>query len=134
VWLIETVVRRELSRDRHRSIILIWNKLASKQIWPFSPEAAYIESQVVAPMTLLAYHKKPVESEMTAEAFERHYSVIELAEMWSLSERTIRRMFDGEVGVVNWGHAGIRRKRGYQTLRIPESVMLRVYRRIRKAS
>jgi hypothetical protein len=30
------------------------------------------------------------------------------------------------------GHASIRRKRAYQTLRIPESVMLRVYQRIRK--
>jgi transcriptional regulator GlxA family with amidase domain len=84
-------------------------------------------------MTLLAYHKKPVLSEMTTEAFERHFSVLELADMWSLSERTIRRMFEGEEGVVNWAHAGSRRKRHYQTLRIPESVMLRVYRRIRKA-
>jgi len=84
-------------------------------------------------MTLLAYHKKPVQSETTTEAFERHFSVLELAEMWSLSERTIRRMFEGEEGVVNWAHAESRRKRRYQTLRIPESVMLRVYQRIRKA-
>ena len=83
-------------------------------------------------MTLLSYHKKPVQSATTTEAFEKHYSVIEIARMWSLSERTIRRIFDGEEGVVNWGHAGIRRKRAYQTLRIPESVMLRVYQRIRK--
>jgi transcriptional regulator GlxA family with amidase domain len=92
-------------------------------------------------MTLLAYppkpvrsdQKMPVQSETTATAFERHYSVLEMAAMWSLSERTIRRMFDGEEGVVNWGHSGMRRKRAYQTLRIPESVMLRVYQRIRKA-
>lgn len=84
-------------------------------------------------MTLLSYHKKPVQSETTTEAFERHFSVLELAEMWSLSERTIRRMFEGEEGVVNWAHAESRRKRHYQTLRIPESVMLRVYQRIRKA-
>jgi transcriptional regulator GlxA family with amidase domain len=84
-------------------------------------------------MTLLAYHKKPVRSETTTEAFERHFSVLDLAEMWSLSERTIRRMFEGEEGVVNWAHTESRRKRRYQTLRIPESVMLRVYQRIRKA-
>jgi transcriptional regulator GlxA family with amidase domain len=84
-------------------------------------------------MTLLSYHKKPVQSETATEAFERHYSVLELAEMWSLSERTIRRMFEGEEGVVNWARAAGRYKRHYQTLRIPESVMLRVYQRIRKA-
>jgi transcriptional regulator GlxA family with amidase domain len=84
-------------------------------------------------MTLLSYHKKLVLSETATEAFERHYSVIELAEMWSLSERTICRMFDGEEGVVNWAHTENRRKRHYQTLRIPESVMLRVYQRLRKA-
>ena len=83
-------------------------------------------------MTLLSYHKKPVQSATTTEAFEKHYSVIEIARMWSLSERTIRRIFDGEEGVVNWGHASIRRRRAYQTLRIPESVMQRVYQRIRK--
>jgi hypothetical protein len=61
------------------------------------------------------------------------YSILKIAEMWSLSERTIRRMFEGEKGAVNWGRAKSRRKRCYQTLRIPESVMLRVYQRIRKA-
>jgi transcriptional regulator GlxA family with amidase domain len=83
-------------------------------------------------MRLLSHTKKPVQS-VTAEAFEKHYSILEIAEMWSLSERTIRRMFEGEEGVVNWGRAESRRKRCYQTLRIPESVMLRVYQRIRKA-
>lgn len=81
-------------------------------------------------MTLLFDHKKPVQTATAREAFERHYSVIEIATMWSLSERTVRRMFDGEEGVVNWAHAN-RRKRRYQTLRIPESVMLRVYQRIK---
>jgi transcriptional regulator GlxA family with amidase domain len=88
-------------------------------------------------MTLLSYVKKPVQSasanEVAAQAFERHYSVLDVAQMWSLSERTIRRMFDGEEGVVNWARAEGRYKRHYQTLRIPESVMLRVYQRIRKA-
>jgi transcriptional regulator GlxA family with amidase domain len=69
-------------------------------------------------MTLLSSSKKPVQSVTATEAFERHYSILELAEMWSLSERTIRRMFDGEEGVMNWAHAESRRKRRYQTLRI----------------
>lgn len=90
-------------------------------------------------MTLPSHDKKPVQFVAT-EAFEKHYSVLEIAKMWSLSERTIRRMFDGEEGVLHWkngegtGRRSYRAKRGYQTLRIPESVMMRVYQRIRAAS
>lgn len=62
-------------------------------------------------------------------AFERHYSVRELAVLWDLSERTIRRMFAGEPGVVEWGQSETRLKRPYRTLRIPESVAHRVHRR-----
>jgi hypothetical protein len=66
--------------------------------------------------------------------FEKHYSVKELATLWNLSDRTIRRMFVGEPGVVEWGTCETRMKRGYKTLRIPESVARAVYRRLRKAS
>jgi hypothetical protein len=65
-------------------------------------------------------------------AFEKHYSVKELANLWNLSDRTIRRMFVGEPGVVEWGTCERRMKRAYKTLRIPESVALRVHRRLRK--
>jgi hypothetical protein len=66
--------------------------------------------------------------------FERHYSVKELAELWNLSVRTIRRMFIGEPGVVEWGTCETRMKRGYKTLRIPESVARRVHRKLQRAS
>jgi hypothetical protein len=66
--------------------------------------------------------------------FEKHYSVKELATLWNLSDRTIRRMFLGEPGVVEWGTCETRMKRGYKTLRVPESVAQRVYRRLRRAS
>ena len=66
--------------------------------------------------------------------FEKHYSVRELANLWNLSDRTIRRMFVGEPGVVEWGACERRMKRAYKTLRIPESVARRVHRRLRKAS
>ena len=36
-------------------------------------------------------------------ALERHYSVQELVALWGFSEKTIRRMFNGEPGVVEWG-------------------------------
>lgn len=72
--------------------------------------------------------KKPVRSVSgDSIALERHYSVLQIAEMWSLSEKTVRRMFEKEEGVLLWGSPETRRKRGYITLRIPESVMLRVH-------
>jgi hypothetical protein len=49
--------------------------------------------------------------------------------MWTLSEKTIRRMFDEEPGVLQWGSPETRRKRGYQTLPIPESILLRVHQK-----
>jgi predicted transcriptional regulator len=73
--------------------------------------------------------KKPVQSVgHAALRLERHYSVGEIAERRGLSEKTIRRMFENEEGVLQWGSPKTRRKRGYITLRIPESVMLRVHR------
>lgn len=82
------------------------------------------------------YIKKPVQGTgNTALGLERHYSVGEIAERWGLSEKTIRRMFENEEGVLQWGSPETRRKRGYITLRIPESVMLRVHRqRTQRAS
>ena len=65
---------------------------------------------------------------------ERHYSVAELAKVWKLSENTIRRMFESEPGVLRWGKSEKRFSRRYVTLRIPESVVLRVHRQLRAAS
>lgn len=64
---------------------------------------------------------------------EKHYSLAELAHLWNLSEKTIRRMFEKEPGVLQWGKVESRSKRGYTTLRIPESIALRVHRRLRIA-
>jgi hypothetical protein len=49
--------------------------------------------------------------------------------MWALSEKTVRRMFEDEEGVLQWGSPETRRKRGYITLRIPESVLHRVHQK-----
>jgi AraC-like DNA-binding protein len=72
-------------------------------------------------------------SSPASAAFERHYSVGELAQLWGLSERTIRRIFNSEPGVFRWESTETRFKRGYTTLRIPESVVQRVHRKLRKA-
>jgi len=41
-------------------------------------------------------------------------------------------MFEQEEGVLQWGSPETRRKRGYITLRIPESVLIRVHQKREK--
>lgn len=67
-------------------------------------------------------------------AREKHYSVSEISKLWALSEKTIRRIFEREPGVISWGSEEGRHKRGYRTLRMPESIFIRVHRKLRRAS
>lgn len=67
-------------------------------------------------------------------ANEKHYSVIEIAKLWALSEKTVRKIFEREPGVIQWGTEESLHKRAYRTLRVPETVLHRVHRRLRKAS
>lgn len=57
---------------------------------------------------------------------ERHYSVSEVANLWALSRDSVRRLFRREPGVLAMGDK-------YVTLRIPESVLKRVHRRLSNA-
>jgi hypothetical protein len=61
---------------------------------------------------------------------EPHYSVERVAEMWDLSRDSVRRLFLDEPGVLRISRPGSRYKRTYRTLRIPETVVNRVYRRL----
>jgi hypothetical protein len=62
---------------------------------------------------------------------ERHYSVSEIAALWNLSADKVRRLFEDEPGVLVFGDAQPRYgRRRHRTLRIPESVAERVYRRM----
>jgi hypothetical protein len=61
-------------------------------------------------------------------ALERHYTVFELAQMWNVSHMTIRRMFESEPGVLIFGSDETRYGRRRTTMRIPESVAIRVHR------
>jgi hypothetical protein len=63
-------------------------------------------------------------------AFERHFSVQEIAKMWGLGVDLIRRLFANEEGIVRIAHPETLHKRGYCTLRIPESVARRVHRKL----
>lgn len=61
----------------------------------------------------------------------RHYSVAEIGELWNLSPDAVRKIFEKEPGVLVLGNAQHRLgKRRYTTLRIPEDVLERVYRRL----
>ena len=61
----------------------------------------------------------------------RHYSPAEIAERWSLSVDSVRKLFENEPGVLVLGNVAPRRgRRSYTTLRIPEHVLERVHRRL----
>lgn len=62
--------------------------------------------------------------------FERHFSVKHFAQAWGLGVDTVRRLFVNEPGVIRIAHPETLHKRGYVTLRIPESVARRVYRKL----
>src|SRR5258707_15043726 len=57
---------------------------------------------------------------------EKHFPVSELAKLWNISPDVVRRLFANESGVVviYRQHPD---KRPYRSLRIPESVAIRVY-------
>lgn len=68
--------------------------------------------------------------EPTVAATEQHYSVREVAEMWHISEATVRRMFQNEPGVLPISMPQLvrnRKHRPHVLLRIPASVLARVH-------
>ena len=67
-------------------------------------------------------------------ANEKHYSIVEISKLWALSQKTVRKIFENEPGVIQWGTAETMRKRGYRTLRVPETILQRVHRKMRQAS
>ena len=73
-------------------------------------------------------HRKA--SDHSAAVEEKHYSPSELGKVWGVSDDTIRAIFADEDGVLCIGNGGSRRKRRYITMRIPESVVVRVHRKL----
>jgi hypothetical protein len=65
-----------------------------------------------------------------APVAEKHFSPAELAKAWGVDSETIRNMFRSEPGVLKIGEKNPKHKRAYLTLRIPESVAVRVHRRL----
>jgi hypothetical protein len=71
---------------------------------------------------------------ISSESFAaRHFSPLEIAELWGLSVDSIRKIFENEPGVLVIGNTQPRRyKRSYTTLRIPQAIVERVHRRLSK--
>jgi hypothetical protein len=61
-------------------------------------------------------------------ALEPHYTVAQIAADWAMDYKTVRRLFENQPGVLAIGTEGTIRKRKYISLRIPESVRIRVHR------
>lgn len=63
---------------------------------------------------------------------ERHYTTQEIAALWGVSDWTIRRIFEGEPGVLRLSRPrklGKRTNKPQVTLRIPSSVASRLHQR-----
>lgn len=71
---------------------------------------------------------------LAAIALERHYRPDEVAEAWGLSVKVIRGIFSSEPGVLKVDRPETRNKRGYRSMRIPESVVVRVHKKLIGAS
>lgn len=59
---------------------------------------------------------------------EKHYTVLELAELWNVSDDFVRFLVRGEEGVIEFVHQKPGRRRKIHR-RIPASVAERVYRK-----
>jgi hypothetical protein len=71
---------------------------------------------------------------VNAAESERHFTAKEVAESWNLSQDTIYRLFANEPGVLLLVSERKKYRRTRRTLRIPESVKNRVYRRLQNVA
>ena len=60
-------------------------------------------------------------------AFERHYRIGELAEMWKLGRETVRLLVKDEQGVIR---VRLGRKKAHTIYSVPESVAARIHTRL----
>jgi hypothetical protein len=63
---------------------------------------------------------------------ERHYTPSEVAELWQFDVETIRRLFQNEPCVVVLQSPVKKGRRPYKTIRIPQSVLERVHKRLQR--
>jgi hypothetical protein len=75
-------------------------------------------------------HLRIAEATSSTGAIERHYTPREISSLWKLHASSIIRIFRDEPGVLKIGKKSSTRGRSYVTLRVPESVLQRVHRRL----
>ncbi len=113
---IEELLKMPGVRDSLRFQELLVQAAASGKLKKWNPEQAA---------------RKYIKDANKQPADERHYSPSELAVAWGLSPDTIRALFEDEPGVLVMGDAkGTKRKRRYRTIKIPQSVAVRVKNRL----
>lgn len=93
----------------------------ARRVTSIEEKAAWMREQQAAPS---------LPEPQQCAATERHYTIAEVAVLWSTSKDSVRRIFQDERGVLVFGDTGSPHKRRYQTLRIPQSVLERVHRRL----
>lgn len=62
-----------------------------------------------------------------SDSMEQHFTTAEIAEKWNVNLVTVIRMFRDQPGVLRLGAPNSRRRRTRSELRIPRSVVDRVY-------
>ena len=90
----------------------------------FSPERFSQVPEIVKP-------SQTIPSNTTSE---HHFKAKEIAEEWNLSQDTIYHLFVNEPGVLILSGERKKYRRTRRTLRIPESVKNRVYRRLQNVA
>ena len=71
---------------------------------------------------------------LNSPALEPHLTVTQVAQAWSCSEETVRRVFENEPGILVIAENKHKGKRRYRTIRMPLSVVERVYQRLRRVA
>jgi hypothetical protein len=88
-----------------------------------SPEHRRCSDQEIVKAAKLTRSRESAEH----PAFERHYRIGELAEMWKLGRETVRLLVKDEQGVIK---IRLGRKRAHTIYSVPESVAARIHTRL----
>lgn len=103
--------------------------LASKAFHTWSPGPKPAEPQVITYGRGQSFVFKG-HTYKNLKVDEKHYAPADLAEAWGVSTDLIRSLFRDEPGVLKIDRPATRAKRSYSTIRIPESVVVRVHTRL----
>jgi hypothetical protein len=117
--------------NRARFAVLHVRALRSRRFLSWSTKPR--ERVVIRAHEAWKWNEKQAATAAESEKFsvtQTHYTPAELSKAWGLSDDCIREIFKTEPGVLLVGNRGSKKKRRYLTMRIPESVAVRVHRRM----